>query len=270
LADDYYEDVLAQTKRKMVRKQRKKQLKKGKSSSWNLKKGKQLNVKKVGTGPWALLWRAKVEDTRNSIHPYISMTTVVLFLAALMISFFVKTMYIEAANFTFYMANGIVAYVLFLFNMALPMESELQKPYLYLIPGSNMKKMIAVIGLDIIRITVSMIVFNGILVWMLPISLVLAGVTSAVVVSFYTLSVCSKLLARLLFPNAADQKMLYPLFMLAQTILLLVPGIIVGIIIGTLFQSVVGGFLGIGIINILLISVFILLGDIILGRMELR
>jgi hypothetical protein len=87
-------------------------------------------------------------------------------------------------------------------------------------------------------------------------------------VSFYILNLSSNFLIRIIFPNALDQKALYPLFLMLQMLLLLLPGIIVGGVLAFVFQSPALIFAGFAVINIIIIGVLLLLSNKIFARLE--
>ena len=265
-ADDYYEDTLEATEKRNLRKQQKQGLKKANRLDLPFFKKKKVIVSSKGTGPWALLWRSKVEYSRSDLHPYLGFWTIIFLLAGIVIGFF-------GAKHTdgiipVYFANGVIAYLVFIFSASKAGQHELTKPYIYLIPGSNLLKIISSNLTDILRMSVNILALNiplGILLNAPPQVIVIMVIF---VVSFYYLNLSSGFLIRVIFPNAFDQKTLYPLFLMLQIILLLLPGAIVGGGMAFIYQDVLLAFVGISVVNIIIIGVLLLLSNAVFARME--
>ena len=88
------------------------------------------------------------------------------------------------------------------------------------------------------------------------------------VVSFYTLNLISNFLIRVIFPNDIDQKALYPLFLMLQILLILLPGIIVGGGMAFIYQDVRLVLVGISVVNIIVVGVLLLLTNAVFARLE--
>lgn len=265
-ADDYYEDTLNATEKRNLRKRRKEGAEKTQRLSFSFNKKKNVIVRQVGTGPWAFLWRSKVEYSRSDLHPYMGFWTIIFLLAGIAVGLF-------GANhtdglFPVYYANGITAYLIFIFSAANAGQHELTKPYIYLIPGSNLLKIISSNLIDVLRMSVNILALNISLGILLHVPLQVIVIMVIFVVSFYTLNLSSGFLTRAIFPNALDQKALYPFFLMLQILLLLLPGIIVGGIMGFIYQDPLLAFVGISAVNIIIIGVLLLLSNAVFARME--
>jgi len=266
IADDYYEDTLKATEQRSLRKKRKEGTEKSRRSA--LFRRRNLIVKKVGAGPWALLWRSKLEYSRSDFHPYLGLLTILFLLAGIAAGIFAGK---QTDNLTsIYMTNGIIAYIIFIFSASTAGQHELTKPYIFLIPGSNLLKIISSNLLDILRMSVNSLALNIPLGILLKIPIHIIVIMVVFMVSFYTLNLSSNFFIRIIFPNALDQKALYPLFLMLQILLLLLPGIIVGGAMALIYQNPLLAFVGIALVNIIIIGVLLLLSNAVFARLEWR
>ncbi len=265
-ADDYYEDILNATEKRSLRKKRKEGSEKAQRTSLPFSKRKNVNVSNTGSGPWAFFWRSRVEYSRSDLHPFLGLWTIIFLLAGIGIGFYGSK---QTDGLTpLYIANGIIAYIIFIFSAANSGQHELTKPYIFLIPGSNLLKIISSSLTDIIRMSLNISALNislGILLSAPPLAIL---VMIIFVVSFYILNLSSNFLIRIVFPNALDEKVLYPLFLMLQILLLLLPGIIVGGIVGFVYQDPLLAFAGISIVNIIIVGALLLLSNAVFVRME--
>ncbi|MTI80414.1 MAG: hypothetical protein FH758_05940 [Firmicutes bacterium] len=264
LADDYYEDVLKATEDKGLRIKNKKNIKQNQIPKLRFRKGK-VEVKKVGTGPWAFVWRMMMEYKRTDLHPYFGLVTVLLLVVGITVGYFTKN---ADTDLPVYIVNGVLAYVLFILSAVKAGGSELAKPYVFLIPGSYMQKIIAINAMDIIRMAINATIMNLALWIMLKPSLLLMIIMTLFVTSFYILNISSNFVVRLIFPNAIDQKALFPLLILLQVIFLLIPGTIVGGLLAAIFQSALVFFAGVALANLIVISVLLVYANVIFEKLE--
>ncbi len=268
IADDYYEDTLKATEQRSLRKKRKEGAEKPQRSPFLFGKRKNLIVKKVGTGPWALFWRSKLEYSRSDFHPYLGLLTILFLLVGIAAGIFTGK---QADGLTsIYMTNGIIAYIIFIFSASTAGQHELTKPYVFLIPGSNLLKIVSTNLLDILRMSVNSLALNIPLGILLEVPIHIIVIMVIFMVSFYTLNLSSNYLIRIIFPNALDQKALYPLFLMLQILLLLLPGLIVGGALALIYQNPLLAFAGISLVNIIIIGVLLLLSNAVFARLEWR
>ena len=137
-ADDYYEDTLKATAQRALRRKQKGMGKKTGFSPAFSKKN--LSVARMGSGPWAFLWRSKVEYSRSDFHPYLGFWTLIFLLAGIAVGVFAAK---GAGGLTaVYTANVVIAYIIFIFSASNAAGHELTKPYLLLVPASNLLKII--------------------------------------------------------------------------------------------------------------------------------
>lgn len=264
-ADDYYEDVIGITEKRTIRKRNKK-AGKGEVPSFFTKRRKNVQVKGKRKGPMALLWKTKVEYHRTDLHAYFSVVTIILFVLGVIAGIIgVRN---GADVEMFYIANGALAYIIFIFSVATTANHELTKPYIYLIPGSALKKIIAVHQMDVIRMVINSIIFNVVLGLALNVSISTITILSIFVITFYILSISSNFIVRVIFPSKLDQKVLSLFFMLVQFIFIILPGGIAGIISAVVFDNGLAFFIAVVLVNTIEITILLLLSNVIFMNIE--
>jgi hypothetical protein len=264
-ADDYYEDTLKATAQRALRRKQKAGMKKKTGFSPSFSK-KNLSVKKMGSGPWAFLWRSKVEYSRSDFHPYLGFWTFIFLLAGIAVGFFATK---DAGGLTaVYTTNGIVAYLIFIFSASNAAQHELAKPYIFLVPASNLLKIIGSNLADILRMGANILALNIPLGILLKVPLPIIIIMIMFSVSFHILNLGATFLIRIIFPHALDQKALYPLFLMLQILLLLLPGAVVGGTLAFVFQNPALVFAGIAVVNLIIIGILLLLSEKLFARLE--
>jgi hypothetical protein len=264
-ADDYYEDTLKATEQRALRKKQKAGVEKTQRFSLPFSK-KRVIVRKVGSGPWAFFWRSKVAYSRSDFHPYLGFWTIIFLLAGIVVGVFAAKQ-IEGLT-PVYIVNGLIAYFIFIFSASNATQHELTRPYIFLIPGSNLLKIISSYLTDILRMNANILALNIPLGILLNVPLQVITIMVIFVLSFYILNLSSNFLIRIIFPHALDQKVLFPLFLMLQMLLLLLPGIIVGGVLAFVLQNLVLIFAGIAVVNIIIIGVLLLLSNKVFARLE--
>lgn len=264
-ADDYYEDVLGITEKKTNKKKR---YKSGKNQlpKFLVRKNKDIEVKGKRKGPMALLWKSKVEYKRTDIHIYFSFMTILLLGLGIIVGIIGLSQ--EIGFELMFIANGFLAYMIFIFSISTAADHELSKPYIYLIPGSTSKKMVAVHLLDVIRMTINAIVFNVALGIILKASILNTVVLIVFIMSFYILNISSNFIVRVIFPNKVDRKVLTLFFLLIQFLFIILPGAIGGVIGLVIFDTPQAFFIGVVIINLIEISAMLMLSNVIFKNVE--
>ena len=269
MADDYYEDVLGATEKQALRRRIKKGYGKTESKLLFLNKNKHKKISKIGTGPWAMLWRAKVEYSKTDIHPYFSLLTILFILVGVGAGYFGKKNMGSTLN-VLYFVNGMTAYMLFIFTSIQAKSNELMKPYIFLMPGKPVEKILATNCIEVIRVGISVLALNiamGIILDA-PIYLILSLIVF--LISFFILNLSSNYVIRSLYPSAVDQKALFPLFMMVQIVFLLLPGMVLGGIAAFIFKNPIVFFLGVTVANMIIISGLLFLANLIFNKMEWR
>ncbi|MBS4538723.1 hypothetical protein GOQ27_09625 [Clostridium sp. D2Q-11] len=267
LGDDYYEDVADITREREAKKRRKKGLDKGNNKIKFFNKKGNINVKGRKNGVWSLLWKSKVEYKRSDIHEYLSITSLAFLALGIGIGLYTQ---FRSGGFLIPTLTGGLAYFMFLMSARRARDSELSKPYIYLIPGSFISKILAISSLDFIRMMINGALLYVPLILITDLPFMNGFIYWLFLISFYGLNLASNFLIRVLFPDSLDKKALFPLFLMLQTIVLLIPGFIIGGILAAIFGGVLYMYLGFFISNAILISVFIFLSNRVFEKLEWR
>lgn len=153
--------------------------------------------------------------------------------------------------------------------MQTQLDFELKKPFFYLIPDSPMKKILATVKIDLIRFLINvfalvmthMVMSQAVdlVYFLLPVAMML----------FYAMMLFSSYMFNIFLPSGDFQR-LAVLFKMIQTLILLLPSLIVLIAIGILTNSPIYALGGSIIINGLLCVVILALSELLFNRLELK
>lgn len=172
---DYYEDVLQKTESYF---EARNAYREGKVTESMMMGNKKVNLKKTGLshgwGATAFFFKHSREGFRRSRFPFFNINTIVLLGVALLIAFGMKTAMADIVPTLIILAVVIIAsYIQFFFSTAGDWVKELNKPYIYLVPDSGVKKLImasmttllkpltdAVIAFSILGIVISAHIFD--------------------------------------------------------------------------------------------------------------
>lgn len=263
LADDYYEDVLQQSEQMS---QLKTQIKTGrykKKIAWQFKK--KVSLKDKSTYGKAFNWKRKIMILKSDFSLYFSLETLLGVLACLGAYFFLDF----DIKYAPYIISGIYFYLKFLFFMQNHLGEELDKPYIYVIPDSPKKKILATVTVDLMRFMINVIVvtlISAILSQNFEIGYIILPLAAT---STYAIMLLSNYLVNLFLPSE-DVERLYILLRALQMILLLVPSIIATVILGIVTQNVamaLGGMFG---VNGLIAFVILMLSDVLFEKLEFK
>lgn len=266
-AGDYYEDVIKTTEKKESKRRKKRGIdKQDNPLKFFTKKGK-INVKITGKGSKALMWKNKVEYKRTDIHQYFSILSLMFLIMGIMTGYFTRNI---ENNIPIYIITSVLAYVIFIFSATMSRSNELSKPYIYLIPGTYISKILYLNSVDFIRMVINGGLFYIPFIFFSNISIINLIILWIFIVSFYSLNIISNFLVRIVFPNSLDQKTLFPIFFILQLILLIIPGFIIGMILLAILNNTIGIFMGFSVSNIILTIIVIFMSDSLFQKLEWR
>ncbi|MGN0536886.1 MAG: putative ABC exporter domain-containing protein, partial [Acutalibacteraceae bacterium] len=141
---DYYEDVLQKTESyfEAVNAYRE-----GKVTESMMLGNKKINIRKTGLhhgqGATAFFFKHNREGFRRSRLPFFNINTIVLLSVSLLIAFGMKTAVASIMpTLIVLLVVVITSYIQFFFSTAGDWVKELNKPYIYLVPDSGVKKLI--------------------------------------------------------------------------------------------------------------------------------
>lgn len=270
-AQDYYEDALPFAER-MAR------IKRVKKEGGNLsfkdltgkedskKKVRNLQVKEVGRGPWAFLWMKLVAGKRVDGSMLLNWKTLGILLISILGGIFSPVKDGEVYLFL----SGAAAYILFLSSSAVSIDGELQKKYIFILPGTPWKKILA---LNIIPVGQSMLFLS---LLFLPLGLIfqisfmdlLAGLLFPI--SMVVLNLFSSTVIHILIPSKFDLKAFFPIIRILGFLLFLIPPGIAGIAVGVFTLNIALGFFTVAIINFAMSVLFLGISNMLFERLEIR
>ncbi len=221
LAEDYYEDVI-----EFSAKMEKARAAKRKGGAWQaldlsrfLRRGREVALKPRYLGSGAFWFKQVVWQRRYGFNEYLGYLSLAAALAGLAIGGFANWRNVDVRGLLF-TVNGVILYILILRTTISPVNSELALPYIYTLPGSFLRKMLAINVLPIMRfafniflLNLFLVVASGERIWL-----------NAASLSLLTLSVYYELtnltsLAYAILPSSLDRKIFYPLLVFLQLLL---------------------------------------------------
>lgn len=268
-ARDYYEEVTTynETLRRI-----KESAKKGDyygRVEGKVKKGKKrrrVEVNFVPRGPWAYVWLKMVENKRQMGSIYFNFYNLLLLAISIAFGYF-----LPKSDHTIIFALAFVyAYMAWLLSMVSTIYVELNKMYIYIIPGKGIQKLIAVNSVPLLKAFITAILL------IVPASIFvkpgLLNIIAAIlfIIGFSTLQSFSSVFLQVFLPSKEDIKVAMPFFKLFGVLFVLIPVGAVAIPLGMVTRSMGIGVLSSSIMMFLESGVFLLFSNFIFERLELK
>jgi hypothetical protein len=260
---DYYEDVLsaAEKKEEAITASRR-------GERVNFRAGKKPLTRKVqytkkGKAATAIFYR-HILEYRKTGFGFINIASVIYAVLAISVGLFFPVKDIK-------IVLGFTIYLLFIFSFASKWQQELTKPYIFLIPDSAFKKVIYATAVDNIKNLVDgsiVFIITGIMFKSSVISIILS---IAAYVSIGALFVYGGVLSQRLI-GKGENVVLSAFLKMGLLLLAVAPGIVVFIVLSTVFASTFGNIVSYLVLigyNLIVSSVIILLGKGIFENIEL-
>ncbi|TGE38205.1 hypothetical protein E4K67_09550 [Desulfosporosinus fructosivorans] len=274
LAKDYYEDVLdhaakIEEARSLKRSGRRPQLS---DAFAKLRRERKITVQGTYAESKAFLFKQIVSYRSTGFNEYFGFLAPLAVLAGVLIGFMASQRGSDPSEWLFTF-NGIIAYILLLSSTTSPVSSELALPYIYVLPGTFYKKILALNAIPLIRFAINILLLNlsytfmaegGRKLWIAAIAL------SLIMVSTYFELGNSLILGNVLLPSSLDRKIFYPLLIFVQIIVIAVPAGLIGGSLYWIFRSEIAFELGVILANLGI--GFLLLGfsDKLFGYIEMQ
>ncbi len=266
-ATDYYEEVT--TYNEMIRKIRKK-VEKGDFSDDGNKKAKK-KVRKVELnfapkGPWAFVWLKIVENKRSVGSVIFNLYNLILLVLSLLFGYFVPK---DDSDVIFFVVF-FYAYMTWILSGISAIAAELNKMYVYIIPGEGIKKLVAVNIIPLLKSFISAFLL------ILPASILIKpGLLNTVagmmfVISFSILQNFSYAFINTFMPSKEDLKAVIVFFKLLGLLLLFFPVGLISIPVGVVTQNVGIGVLSASVMMLLEAGILLLFTNSIFERLELK
>lgn len=254
LAKDYYEDVLGRAE-KMSAARKRKMSGRPRVSELFAKSGgaKTVTVKGTYAGSRAFLFKQIVNYRSTGFNEYLGKLAPLALAAGLLTGFFISFKSMMDPSSGLYIINGMIAYILILTTSTSSISAELALPYIYVLPGTFLKKVVALNTLPILRFAVNIFLLN------LSYTLMAKGdgkiwatslIISLIMITIYFELLNSVIVGNVLLPSSLDRKVFYPLLLLIQFLVIAVPAGIIGGGLYLAFRSVLALALGIIVANV--------------------
>ncbi|HHW58516.1 MAG TPA: hypothetical protein GXX15_12945 [Clostridia bacterium] len=268
-ATDYYEEVITYSER--VREIRNKVKKEGfvsstEESAKKMKKKKAVVINLHPKGPWAFIWLKMVENKRSLGSIYFNWYNLFLLLASIAFGYFLP----KDEPTVIFSLSFLYAYLGWILSFASTVSTELNKMYIYTIPGEGIEKLIAVNLIPLLKAFIAAILI------IVPASIfikpgILNTITAIVfIISFSTLDSFSAAFMQLLLPSKQDLKVAMPLFKIFSFLFILLPVGAVAVPLGVITKNMAIGVLTAALIMVLESGVFLLFANFIFERLELK
>ena len=254
LAKDYYEDVLGHAEKMDEARKRAKSGRPQFSEAF-AKFGRKNKVAVQGTyaESKAFLFKQIVSYRSTGFNEYIGRLAPLALVAGLVIGFLVSQKGIMDPSSGLFTINGGIVYMLILTSSASPVSAELALPYIYVLPGTFYKKVLALSALPVLRFALNIFLLNlsyalmakgDMKVW------VTAVIISLIVITVYFEFSNSVILGNVLLPSALDRKIFYPLLLIIQILVIVIPAGVIGGGLYQIFRSELALELGIIVANV--------------------
>ncbi|WP_425804111.1 putative ABC exporter domain-containing protein [Desulfitobacterium sp. Sab5] len=288
LAEDYYEDVEGYTEtmaniREAKRKGKVQGLYWGRTAENSESKLRwrrfiRRNVIVQGNYPegWAFLYKQMVKYSRTSITPYFGFVTFLSGLAGILYGLIALHKGTESVFFLLYGMNGVIAYLMFFRTFAGPTSEELSLPYIYTLPGTFLKKGLAINILPTLRFILNILLLN--LSYLLIVQRIYSSASLwfgalfslLLVTSFYFAQSNTLILGYVILPSSLERKLFYPLLIFSEVLLIGVPAFVIAGIVGLLTKNIWATGTAVIVSNIGVGFLILLLSDTIFSHLEMR
>lgn len=254
LAKDYYEDVLdhaakIEEARSLKRSGRRPQLS---DAFAKLRSVKKVAVQGTYAESKAFLFKQIVNYRSTGFNEYFGILAPLALLAGISIGYLVSQRGSDPAGLLFAF-NGAIAYILLLTSTTSPVNSELALPYIYVLPGTFYKKILALNALPMVRFAINILLLNlsyslmakgDAKVWITAVAL------SLIMVSTYFELGNSLILGNVLLPSSLDRKLFFPLLIFMQILIIVIPAGFIGGSLYLIFRSEIAFELGVILGNV--------------------
>ncbi|HBP66533.1 MAG TPA: hypothetical protein DD730_20300 [Desulfosporosinus sp.] len=254
LAKDYYEDVLGHSE-KMDAARKHARGGRPQFSEAFAKFGRKNKVAVQGTylESKAFLFKQIVSYRSTGFNEYIGRLALVALAAGLIVGFLVSQKGIMGPSIGLFTINGGIAYILILSSSASPVSAELALPYIYVLPGTFYKKVLALNALPVLRFALNIFLMNLTYTLMAKGDMklwVTAVAISLIMITLHFAMSNSVIIGNVLLPSALDRKIFYPLMLMIQILVIVIPAGLIGGGLYLIFRSELALELGIIVANV--------------------
>lgn len=254
LAKDYYEDVLGHAE-KMDEARRRAKSGRPQFSEVFAKFGRKNKVAVQGMYPEskAFLFKQIVNYRSTGFNEYLGLLAPLALAVGLIAGLIISSRGMMDPSRGVFITNGMIVYMLILTSSASPVSAELALPYIYVLPGTFYKKVLALNALPVQRFAINIFLLNlsytlmakgDAQVW------VTAVIMSLILITIYFELGNSVILGNVLLPSSLDRKIFYPLLLFIQILVIVIPAGVIGGILYLITRSELALGLGIIVANV--------------------
>ncbi len=274
-ASNYFEDMLSSTENKSKYIENKKRGKSKFKLKINFNKNKKISLKKNYYGSKAFHFKNKLISYRNDFHYLFGIETLGFFILGIGAIIIRNIKFYDYSLITFFTyLTIIILYIYTLFSINTNGQEELDMPFFYLIPDSNIKKIISVNQLPVERM-----ILNSLILFIVPSIVDFKNILAYFLMfimfnSIYIVIKFSNILIRSIFRKEVDFTLMLPIIKIFQLFLIAIPSLI-GVIIASLVNNIINFdlqiiiFISIFLSNISILLIQLLLMDLIISRIEI-
>ena len=273
LARDFYEDVLDFTQMvSSIRQSKRQGTYKGPDVFRKRLPRKRASLNGNYPGGWAFMFKQVVRYKQIGLTTYLGYLTLVSAAIGVALGAIARAKGLDLTA-VLLAANAALAYGLLLASLASPVGTELNLPFIYILPGTFFKKVLGIIAIPVIRFGINVTLLNASLVFT-------AGGnaeqwSSAILVTLILVSINFMLgntmvLACALLPSSLDRKIFNPLLIFVQLFLVALPSALAAGIAGLTGQGIIGAQVAVALTNLCIGVVLLLLSDSIFRHVEMR
>ncbi|HHY79591.1 Putative ABC exporter [Thermoanaerobacter thermohydrosulfuricus] len=268
-ATDYYEEVITYSeKTKEIRIKAKKgdYYSGAEETAKKMKRRRKVEVNLATKGPWAYIWLKMVENKRSLGSIYFNFYNLFLLLASVAFGYFLP----KNDPTVIFAISFIYAYIAWLLTFVSTISTELNKMYIYIIPGEGIEKLIAVNFVTIFKAFIAAILI------IIPAAIFIKpGIVNTIaaiffIIGFSTLDSFSAAFLQVMLPSKQDLKAAMPLFKLFGFLFILLPVGAVAIPLGVLTKNMGIGVFAASLMMFLESGVFLIFANFIFERLELK
>lgn len=178
----------------------------------------------------AYLWKNKIEKSRNTILKFVSIENIVIICLSSILVFTVRMFPMKHPEKLVFIPIFLNIFIFLSFLLINSIKSnlyEFTKHYIYLIPGTNFKKIIYSNIQEIQNMTINIIAINLIIYLFLPIKLLYISLLAFNIIILFFNSIFSNIIARYLINLPSNQQSLFFMTIALKFIIGILPQILI-------------------------------------------
>lgn len=266
LATDYYESVIEGTEKLHQWKQKAKE---GRTQSKGIQlfKNRKRTYKGNQVGANAFFWKQRAIANKKDLNYLFGIKEMLFILGAVAVVIFTRIWH-EDWDWVVYGYNGMVLYATLLFSIASKSQAEFLTSRFLMIPAKGTQKLFALFKLDIMKFVLMIGFINLILIFAKDAQpLQLLGLFMGQVI-IYLQILYINIFVMIFFQNTTDYNLMLPIMKIIQILLIILPSLFIGVLVGILTDSTVYMVIAVACLNLFMIAGYIFLTGYMVNRIE--